>query len=787
MKKRTLLLSVFIACFMGLSAQVEMLRNASFEYWNNFSAATELSFWKWENTGAQFEQEQVDKLEGFYALKATNNSNTENTFFIQAPYGIYSEQDYLIADKPYQLTFKYKVLTSNGGQDVKLWSNWTKPDDVNPSLDHFLTSDHEVAKLHTSYETSSDWKTVTVDLVAPADVCTFMFKVTINANTVVLFDDFSFKQIMSATDTYLSISPIMLPEMHTEVNSSVKYTKVHFAYNGISKEDIINFSYLSGTDRNQFSYQVIDIDDKHFDIEFTYNPSSPGVHTKCAYQISVNGQNQMANRIQLSGYAVDPANLPSITLDKTVIPNFTCNEGETKADTIRVTPVSCIDYVYVKVLNTQGSAFKINKSMITRWAAENVEIKFAPQTSGHFEADVVVYTRGGTSKTLHVTGDATVSGSSTGEVYESDFNFDLSNPLSIMNEKFATITHNKKLTTARWQNIMKTGQHGFWGYNEKNLQTGDIINTSAKITAYNSLDKTKTAVETWLVTPALDFKNAATKVFSCSVLQQYKSDNQAGKLELYYIDATPGKDVFYSKLNIGIPAKASENNEWKGVEIDLSGQENISDVFFIAFKFTGETGPENPTTYLIDNVTWGDPNRPTITPSDLALDFVAELNKDKNTKIIQVATKNVTRPMTLKVGGSNPSKFKLSETTLPANGGVFYSTFNSDQIGIHEAFVSISSFGAVTRYITMTARNRKGSSIETTEAKTAIAYVQDNTLHILSDNMTNIQLFSITGQNVYNSNTINTNEFTLPIEFNSGVYVIRIQTAHGVETVKVNL
>lgn len=787
MKKRTLLLSVFIACFLGLSAQVEMLRNASFEYWNTFSGTPELSFWSWENPGSQFEQESTDKLDGFYALKAINNSSSENTFSIQAPYGIYSEQDYLIAGKPYQLTFKYKVLTSNGGQDVKLWSNWTKPDDVNPAIDHFLPSDHEIAKLHTSYETSSDWKTVTVDLVAPSDVCTFMFKITMNAHTVVLFDDFSFKQIMSDTDTYLSISPIMLPEMNTEINTSVKFTKVHFAFNGITKDDILNTSYLSGSHKNQFSYQVIDIDANHFDIEFQYNPSSAGVHTKCGFQVDVAGQTEMANRIQLSGYAIDPANLPTITLDKTAIPNFTCKENETKTDTITVTPTSCIDFVYAKVVNTQGAAFRINKTMISRWAAEKVEIKFAPKTAGHFEADVIIYTRGGTSKTLHVTGDATASGSGTGEVYESDFNFDLSNPLTIMNEKFETITHNKKLTTARWQNVMKTGQHGFWGYNEKDFSTGNIINTSAKITAYNSLDDTKTAVETWLVTPALDFKNAATKVFSCSVLQKYKSDIQSGKLELYYIDATPGKDVFYQKLAIGIPAKTADNNEWKGVEIDLSGQTTISDVFFMAFKFTGETGPENPTTYLIDNVTWGDPNRPTITPSDVALDFIAEVNKDKNTKLIQVATKNVTRPMTLKVGGSHPSKFKISEKTLPAGGGVFYATFNSDQIGIHEAFVSISSFGAVTRYVTMTAHNRKGNSLETTEAKTAIAYVQDNELHILSDNMTNIQLFSITGQNVYNSNVINTNEFTLPIELNSGVYVIRIQTTHGVETVKVNL
>lgn len=787
MKKRTLLLSVFIACFLGLSAQVEMLRNASFEYWNTFSVTPELSFWSWENPGSQFEQEATDKLDGFYALKATNNSSSENTLSIQAPYGIYSEQDYLIAGKPYQLTFKYKVLTSNGGQDVKLWSNWTKPDDVNPAIDHFLPSDHEVAKLHTSYETSSDWKTVTVDLVAPSDVCTFMFKVTLNANTVVLFDDFSFKQIMSDTDTYLSISPIMLPEVNTEINTSVKYTKVHFAFNGITKDDILNTSYLSGSHKNQFSFQVIDIDANHFDLEFQYNPSSAGVHTKCGFQIDVAGHTEMANRIQLSGYAIDPANLPTITLDKTAIPNFTCKENETKADTILVTPTSCIDFVYAKVINTQGSAFRINKTMISRWGAEKVEIKFAPKTAGHFEADIMVYTRGGVSKTLHVTGDATASGSGTGEVYESDFNFDLSNPLTIMNEKFETITHNKKLTTAKWQNVMKTGQHGFWGYNEKDFATGSIINTSAKVTAYNSLDDTKTAVETWLVTPALDFKNAATKVFSCSVLQKYKSAVQSGKLELYYIDATPGKDVFYQKLAIGIPATTADNNEWKGVEIDLSGQTTISDVFFMAFKFTGETGPENPTTYLIDNVTWGDPNRPTITPSDVALDFIAELNKDKNTKLIQVATKNVTRPMTLKVGGSHPSKFKISEATLPAGGGVFYATFNSDQIGIHEAFVSISSFGAVTRYVTMTAHNRKGNSLETTEAKTAIAYVQNDELHILSDNMTNIQLFTITGQNVYNSNTINTNEFTLPIEFNSGVYVIRIQTAHGVETVKVNL
>lgn len=72
----------------------------------------------------------------------------------------------------------------------------------------------------------------------------------------------------------------------------------------------------------------------------------------------------------------------------------------------------------------------------------------------------------------------------------------------------------------------------------------------------------------------------------------------------------------------------------------------------------------------------------------------------------------MTEPIKLTLGGANKSKFKLSESELPAEGGVFTVRFNSDAEGVHEAYVKLASRGAADKYVVLTVNNTLQTGID---------------------------------------------------------------------------
>ena len=69
----------------------------------------------------------------------------------------------------------------------------------------------------------------------------------------------------------------------------------------------------------------------------------------------------------------------------------------------------------------------------------------------------------------------------------------------------------------------------------------------AKVTPYDSkvADGEETPLHTLLVTPALDFKNSTSKMFTFRVRGDYLQDGQADKLELCYIDMLDGETALF--------------------------------------------------------------------------------------------------------------------------------------------------------------------------------------------------------------------------------------------------
>ena len=133
---------------------------------------------------------------------------------------------------------------------------------------------------------------------------------------------------------------------------------------------------------------------------------------------------------------------------------------------------------------------------------------------------------------------------------------------------------------------------------------------------------------------------------------------------------------------------------------------------------------------------------------------------------VAVSGTNLAEPIKLTLGGPNKSKFKLSASELPVTGGTFTVSFNSDEEGVHEAYVKLSSRGAADVYVPLSVNNTIADGIESATSCPA-----------------DIEVFDINGRKVRESKqaTISSSTEGLP----AGVYVVKSTSAQGVTVSKV--
>ena len=188
----------------------------------------------------------------------------------------------------------------------------------------------------------------------------------------------------------------------------------------------------------------------------------------------------------------------------------------------------------------------------------------------------------------------------------------------------------------------------------------------------------------------------------------------------------------------------------------------------MGFSFKSTRGRNNSATYYIDDVSYGRTDLGTIRPSAMSLAFTAVQGKDAVSEEVKVTTANLVEPVTLTLGGPNKSKFKLSTATLPATGGSFTVSFNSDEIGVHEAYVKLSSRGAADIYVPVSVNNTTTDGIGSISAETG-----------------DIEIFDINGRLVRSRKDVTPAEATdgLP----AGVYVIKRTAETGITVNKVNI
>lgn len=412
-----------------------------------------------------------------------------------------------------------------------------------------------------------------------------------------------------------------------------------------------------------------------------------------------------------------PSTNPFIYVTPSVVPDFESVAGQEQKQTIRVKSTNCTDDLYLRVDHVTGAAFTVGSSMLLKNSEQEVEIIFKPTEVATYKSTLTIYSGNGEFDDIVLTLNGTGKSATPETIdWQTDFTWNMTNPRALLIEPFDEISHNKPVALDGWQNVAAADQRPWWGFDASKTQIMEGDGKFVKASAYQFGQEPTGTWDMWLVTPALDYKNAGSKIFTFSVMGQYLADEgNEGKLQIYYIDATDPENVFQQDLteSFSIPATSDENEQWRTFFLDLAPYaETMADVFFMAFRFTGPNGNTGAITYYIDDVSWGRTDLPTISVDVPQIVTTATLNKVKIVGEITVTTRNLSSPVNVAIKGANYNKFKLSSETLPAEGGALAVSFQSDQEGVHEAYIELSSSEAATVFIPMSVLCQVAEGIE---------------------------------------------------------------------------
>lgn len=463
--------------------------------------------------------------------------------------------------------------------------------------------------------------------------------------------------------------------------------------------------YITGKDGKLFSLsaETIEAGTSNTDIVVTYTPDNVGKH-EARINFESSDMPELNTAFTVRTVAIDPENPPTIVVDAAALTEFKANVGEKQTQTIKVVTKGLPDFANVKLMGEGEGSFLISTTMLLKEAETDFTITFQPKKEGKFTERIEFSALEAETIYITVVGDATGSGTTPDQEGDTEPLSD-ENPLSLLIENFSGNTNNQPLALEGWRNYAVEGTRAWWGYN---LEDEGV----AKVSGYNSMaeEGESTPSEMLLVTPPLDFVNAATKMFTFRVMGDLMREEQDDELTMVYITLDENGNRVESPFDFQFPNIPDQNGEWLEYHFNLSNQD-LDDVFFIGFRFKTQLGRENTTVYYIDDVSFGRTDLPMITPSVDMLEMEATVGQAKVSEEITVETLNTTEPVALTVGGPNKSKFEVSPAELPAGGGKFTIKFQSNEVGVHEAYVKISSRGAADVYVPVAVNNVEGSGI----------------------------------------------------------------------------
>lgn len=404
-----------------------------------------------------------------------------------------------------------------------------------------------------------------------------------------------------AGDPAITITPEKIEQTAGKLGQTVKVATLHVSTKNMTMP---TFFELAGKNTDQFALSQTKIEkgSAETDIVITYTPTEVAVH-RAYVLVTCPSIEDYDKSIAFSAYAIDEQNPPTITLNPQKLEQFTAKINEKSEQTIEVTTANMPDYTYVKLKDP--GAFLLNNTMLIRNMTNTLKVTFQPKKEGTYSTSIVFSALGMDDVEVAIEGVAT--GETPDEPKEGvDLVLSEENARSVLDEKFNNIERNKPLDIEGWTNSALKGTRAWWGFSFLDYDAESPNEKVAKVTPYDSKMETGTGTpaQMMLVTPPLDFKNAASKVFTFKVRGDYLQDNQPDLLELCYVDIADGSLYVQPLAECKMPCTKDESGKWFPYSIDLTGQQ-LADVFFMAFRFTSTRGCDNTATYYIDDVTYG--------------------------------------------------------------------------------------------------------------------------------------------------------------------------------------
>ena len=577
-------------------AGTELLDNAGFEDYS-CNAMFGCSFDVWSLPLSSASPETTDKIEGEAAMLLNPVSGTANL-----DQGVALIDEDYAAGTLFKLTINYKTVSLPENTRLALDCYWVPVGggDAEAMKQH----DADVLQQTLAETADNEWQKLSVTTSKPAGSTTLRVRVIVPKNAQVLLDDFSLVQTAN-TEPFIHVTPAKLNAVETTLGNSVQFPALRIEQGNLSGATSFELSY---TDAAMFSLSQSSLaaDQSACELVITYAPTAAGVHT--AYlNIDNPAHTSLHQTIKLQGSCSDPAAQPALSITPATLPAFEAKVGQTLTKTFTVTSVNCTDFVYLSVEHVQGSAFTIDASMLSKNTSSEVTVRFAPMEAGTYQSVVTATSLNAESVTLTLNGTATGGGDTI--EWATEFVWDDSQPLAVMDEHFDNAEHNQPLQISGWQNVAAADARPWWGMDATQTSLFDGDNKCAKATAYEFGKPSTGLWEMWLVTPALDYRNAPTKVFAFSVMGQYLPEEEIqAVLEIYYIDATNPENVFRQDLtgSFSIPKTSDEDSQWVSFVLDLEPYaETMADVFRMAFRYEGPNGADGAVTYYIDDVSWG--------------------------------------------------------------------------------------------------------------------------------------------------------------------------------------
>ena len=153
--------------------------------------------------------------------------------------------------------------------------------------------------------------------------------------------------------------------------------------------------------------------------------------------------------------------------------------------------------------------------------------------------------------------------------------------------------------------VSPTDDDRTWQSKTFNNSTAGVTEKYIQATAHDGTDANAgKTYDLWMITPALNVKDAANKVFSFYSEGAYWQETSS--LEVYVLNEPTSNASSKEKLNPVLATSTNPGGNFKGWvasgDISLEGK---GDVVYIGFRYVAQGGKSNSTTYCIDDFAFG--------------------------------------------------------------------------------------------------------------------------------------------------------------------------------------